>query len=151
MIMTNDLIHEHIINRERIIALARAKYIDTGTTRNITDALRLYLADAPPNEQIPLWITSPEIHQIRKILEQIRPTCDDCGTELHLQIKAQDPSDKTYPTAWCCKVCGMIYYSDKTPAEWLEELQDETRKQNLQKSDESGQGNMPTGRQSSKI
>lgn len=138
--------------RNEIVQQARLKYILTGKTRNITEALRLYLEhDAGPDEQIPLWITTPEIHQVRKILEQIRPRCDECGAELRLQVNARDPAGKIHPTAWICKNCGVEYYSELTPAEWLKELRNETRNQNLRKPDEPGPGDVPTGRPAAEI
>lgn len=138
--------------RDEIIARSRALYIDTGWTNNITEALRLYLKnDAGPNEQIPLYITSPEIHQVSMILEQIRPRCDECDAELHLQVNARDPDGKEHPTAWVCTKCSVVYYSQLTPAEWLKEIQDETRKQNLRKPDEPGQVNLPAGREAPQI
>ena len=120
------------INRDEIIARAQVKYIDTGVTKNITEALELYLKnDAGPDEQIPLFITSPEIHQIREVMKQVRPTCDDCDSEMFLQVKALDPAGREHPTAWTCKKCGIILYSDKSAAEWLKELKDEARSQNI--------------------
>ena len=120
------------IKRNIIINKAREIYIDSGRTKNITEALELYLAnDAGIDEQIPLIITSPEIHQMRLALEKIRPMCEDCDEALHMQVNAVDPTGNKYPTAWICKTCGIEYYSDKTAAEWLKELQDEARKQNL--------------------
>lgn len=134
----------NIVSREDIINKARELYINTGKTRNITEALRLYLEhDAGPDEQIPLWITTPEIHQVRKILEQIRPRCDECDAELHLQVNARDPEGKAHPSAWTCKNCGVVYYSELTPAEWLKELRNETRQQNLRKPDEPGSVDVP--------
>lgn len=124
--------------RQRVILHARDKYIATGLTRNITEALRMYLEnDAGADEQIPLFITTPELHQVRKLLEMDRPRCDDCDGELHLKINARDPEGKLYPTAWVCKSCGIEYYSDLTPDDWLKELKDETRKQNIQRPNES--------------
>ena len=133
--------------RSEIISRARVKYIDTGITKNITKALRLYLEnDAGPDEQIPLFITSPEVHQVEEILKQIRPRCDECDSELFLKTGARDPEGKKYPTAWICKNCNLEIYSDRSPAEWLEELKDEARKQNLQRSDESISGDVPAMR-----
>ena len=133
--------------RERVIAKARQKYIATGVTKNITEALELYVAtDADPDEQIPLFITTPEIHQMAEILKQIRPQCDECDSELYMKTGAMDPEGKRYPTAWICKNCGIENYSDLSPAEWLEELKDEARKQNLQRSDESISGDVPAMR-----
>lgn len=143
---------DNLEKRQIILTRARELYIVTGITRNITEALRLYLEnDAGPDEQIPLFISSPEIHQLVKILEQIRPRCDECDSELHLQVNARDPAGKTYPTAWTCKKCDVVYYSDKTSAEWLKELQDEARKQGLHKPDKPIMAAMPPGRQSSEI
>ena len=123
--------------RNEIIERARAKYIDTGITNNITEALAAYLEnDAAPDEQVPLFITTPEIHQVSEILKQVRPRCDDCDSELFLKTGARDPEGEKYPTAWICKNCNLEIYSDKSPAEWLEELKDEARKQNLQRPDE---------------
>ena len=133
--------------RDSLIGKARWLYIATGITRNITEALRLYLAnDAGPDEQIPLFITTPEIHQVSEILQQIRPRCDDCDSELYMKTGARDPQGKEYPTSWICKNCNLEIYSDRSPAEWLEELKDEARKQNLQRPDESISGDVPAMR-----
>jgi len=130
--------------RDEIIQRAREKYIDTGLTRNVTEALRLYLAnDASPDEQIPLYITTPEIRRMREILKQIRPRCDDCDGELQMQTNALDRDGKKYPTAWICKKCGMIYYSDKSLSEWLKELNHEDREQKLRAADESDGADVP--------
>lgn len=138
--------------RELLIALARAKYIDTGITRNITEALRMYLEnDAGPDEQIPLFITSPEIHRLRTVLKHVRPRCDDCDSELLMHVNARDPDGKIYPTAWVCKNCGIEYYSDKSPEEWLKELRVEAREQNISNHDEFINASVPAGRQTPEI
>ena len=131
-----------------MISKARTKYILTGRTNNITEALRLYLEhDAGPDKQVPLFITTPEIHQVSETLKQVRPRCDECDSELYMKTGAIDPSGKAYSTAWVCRNCGIVYYSDKTPAEWLKELEIEARKQNLRKPDEPGQSDLPAGRE----
>ena len=141
-----------LLKRNEIIARARSKYIETGITRNITEALKLYLQnDAGQDEQIPIFITSPELHHVREMLKQVRPRCDECDAELNLQVGARDQSGKTWPTAWICKKCGIEYYSDKMPAEWLTELQDETRKQNLRNADEPYRADVSAGRQEPEI
>ena len=127
-------------------------YVSPGITRNITEALRLYLEnDAGPDEQIPLFISSPEIYQVQTILKQVRPRCDECDEELSLKIGAMDPDGQKHQTAWICKKCGIEYYSDKTSAEWLKELQDEARKQNLHGPDEPDRTDVPIGRQEPEI
>lgn len=141
-----------MIDRDTIIFHAWEKYVQTGITKNITTALRMYLdRDAGPDEQIPLFITTPEIHQLRTIMEQVRPRCDECDSELHLQVTARDPAGKTHPTAWICKKCGVVYYSELTPAEWLKEIADEARKQDLRKPDEPGQVDLSPGRPAAEI
>ena len=139
-------------DRDEIITRAREKYIDTGKTRNITEALSLYLEnDAGPDEQIPLFITSPEIHQLETVLKHVRPRCDECDSELHLRVNARDPDGKAYPTAWICKNCGIEYYSDKTPAEWLKELRVADREQNISNRDEFISASMPAVQQAPKV
>ncbi|MBU1307889.1 MAG: hypothetical protein KKF33_20485 [Alphaproteobacteria bacterium] len=138
--------------RLTIINKAIRLYIDTGITNNITEALAAYLDnDAGPDEQIPLFITSPEIHLLEKVLQERRPRCDDCNAELYLQVNARDPGGKEYPTAWICKTCGIEYYSDKSPKEWLKELQDETRKQNLENAHEPDKTGVPVMRPAPEI
>ena len=130
--------------REIIIEAARGKYIETGVTKNITEALKMYMEnDAAPDEQIPIFITSPEIGQIRTILEKIRPQCDECDEHLFLQQNPRDRSGNVYPTGWVCENCGMEYYSDKTLTQWLEELRIEDRKRKLRNADESVSGDVP--------
>lgn len=125
-------------NRDEIIAHARMLYINTGKTRNITDALRMFLEEvADPEEQIQLFITTPEQHQIREILKFGRPECDDCGTGMHLKICAKDMHGVAHATSWVCKNCGYEFYSDMTPQQWLEELR-EVREEELSGDGQSG-------------
>lgn len=141
-----------MIDRDIILARAREKYIRTGVTKSITLALTWYLErDAGPDEQIPLFVTTPELHQLRTVMTSIRPRCDECDTELNMQMNARDPNGKVHPTAWICKKCNVIYFSELTPAEWLKEIQDEARKQNLRKPDEPFPGDMPAGRKAAPI
>ena len=143
---------ENDIKRQFVIERARERYIATGITKNITEALKLYLEnDAAADEQVPLFITTPEKHQLREILRLGRPRCDECDGELQMQVAAMSANGEKFPTAWNCKNCGMIYYSDKTLKEWLKELQDETRKQNLRNPDKSNGKNVPVGRAASEI
>ena len=119
-------------DRDEIIAHARMLYIDTGVTRNITEALRMFLEQvADPDEMIEIFITSPEQHQIREVLKFGRPECDFCDTEMHLKICATDMHGVTHQTSWLCKNCGYEFYSDLTPRQWLEELRSEARREKI--------------------
>jgi len=121
------------INRNTIISKARKKYIPE-TTMNITEALRLYLAnDAIDEEQIPLFVSTPENFKIGEILKEYRPTCDECGGNLYLQKNVLDINNKLWPVAWICKNCSLVEYSNKSVAEWLEIL-NENRKQDILES-----------------
>lgn len=132
------------MTREDVIAKAREKYIATGVTKNITIALEMFLKnDALVDELIPLFITSPEINQLSKILEEIRPSCDECGSELYFQTGGVDPEGKKWPTSWYCKNCETVYYSDKTPTDWLIVLQYEARNQKLHEPNEPNPGTLP--------
>ena len=123
-------------DRETIIAKARAKYIDTGVTNNITEALAAYLDnDAGPDEQIPLFVTSQGIRDLELALAKIRPTCDECGGPLQLKIDTVDPTGKQFETAWICVKCKLEAYSSLTAESWLKELQDAARQQDLQVDD----------------
>ena len=120
--------YRRFMGRDEIIRKACDKYINSGITLNITEALRLYLKhDASSEEQIPLFITSPATHKIKTLLEKNRPTCDECGAVLFMQTDTRDAGGILYPTAWVCNVCGRIEYSSLTQEEWLKELQNENR------------------------
>jgi transcriptional accessory protein Tex/SPT6 len=117
-------------HRAQIIQKAVEKYVHTKITNNVTDALRMYLQnDAGPSEQIPLYVTAPLQNAFRTVLAKIRPLCEDCGTGLNLKIGAVDQTGKHYKTAWICPKCNLIEYSDRTPEEWLKDLNDEIRRQ----------------------
>jgi RNase P subunit RPR2 len=117
------------MERLEVIEKAREKYISTGVTLNITEALRMYLEnDATDEEQIPLTITAPVNNKIKEELKTVRPTCDECDGYLFMQTNAMDfITGNKYPTAWVCNTCNKIEYSDKTPEQWLEILRNENR------------------------
>jgi hypothetical protein len=130
----NDLSSEALLIRQIVVDKACRLYIDTGKTLNITEALRLYLQnDANPEEIIPLMITAPGTQRLRQVLKSTRPDCIECGEQLKLGSNVVDASGKIWATAWTCASCGMIYYSNKTPADWLKELTDEARQQNIRR------------------
>ena len=108
--------------RNIIIDKARIKYIDSGITKNITEALKNYLEnDATGEEQIPLLISKPEIYRLKERLKINRPRCEECNSELQMEENVRDFAGKGYATAWICK-CGRIEYSENTVKEWLEIL-----------------------------
>jgi len=117
------------MQRSEVIQKARKKYIGSGITNNITEALRMYLEkDATEEEQIPLFISAPVEYAIKRELKLVRPVCDECEGELFMQIEIVSlTSGEHFPTAWICKTCNKIEYSNKTPEQWLEILKNENR------------------------
>jgi uncharacterized protein with PIN domain len=109
------------LKRKEIISKAREKY--SSVTKNITEALDLYLKN-DSEEQIPLLITTPELHWLKEILKEKRPACNDCNGDMFMKRDARDRHGNINPTAWVCNGCGLIEYSDKTPKEWLEILRE---------------------------
>jgi len=113
--------------RNAILARARAKYIRTGVTNNIGEALKRYLEnDADVDEQIPLQITSADGPYFRRILDDHeRPGCPKCGEPLFLRVisPCKTCARKTIKkTSWICQKCGHRIYSEKTLEDWLREL-----------------------------
>jgi ribosomal protein S27AE len=116
-------------SRNEIVHLARIKYIQSGITGNLTEAIKLYnFHDLIPEERIDVFISTPIIHQVKVLLEVRRPECDACGALLFMSLNATDPTGDKYPVAWHCKKCGMIYYSKKSIDQWHELLKNENIK-----------------------
>ncbi len=109
--------------RAIIVNAARTEFIATGKTNNISEAMRLYIkAHSEECGEVPVFISTPEKHQLRELMKLERPTCETCGGQLFLRQNAVSPEGREYATAWLCKDCGRIEYSDKSVADWLREL-----------------------------
>jgi len=112
-----------LINRNKIIAKARAKYIPV-RTMNISEALRLYLLnDAKGDEQIPYQITSKS--RPNNVADLIgRPDCPSCGKKMMLRIISVPQgkqNQKGWKTCWECLNCGYEKYSLKTIEDLVKE------------------------------
>lgn len=110
--------------RSKIIVLARKYFIETGITKNITEALRLYLeAHEPDSDSVPLRITQSGSGRPKTILDDyVRPKCPEDGADLYLQEKCSGMGKGDRITIWICRKCGYKDYSEKTQGDWLAEL-----------------------------
>ena len=126
--MINYATEAEVIKRNEIIAKARALYVFSGKTRNITDALRAYLQnDAGPDEHIELYISTPIIFTLNQVIDKKRPKCEDCGHKMKLKLHTSDINGTRYNSSWLCSFCGIEHYSDMTAIDWIKEFTDENR------------------------
>ena len=110
--------------RALLIRRARAKYITTGKTKNISEAVRWYI-DAHPEKAagIPATITTRETDRPRTILDEYeRPQCPNCGAPLFLKTQCSGMGRGDRITVWICVKCKYKDYSEKNIQEWLAEL-----------------------------
>ena len=110
--------------RKRTIRLARAEFIATGKTKNISEALRWYL-EAHPEEcaGIPATISPREGDRPRTILDEYdRPPCPKCGKPLFFQVCSTCGSGKRKKNEWICKACNHRRITKDTLKESLYKL-----------------------------
>ncbi len=112
---------------KNIIRLARARYIKTGVTRNISIAVEKYLRnDATPEEISTYALGSNNINLIRTLLKTKRPDCSKCGAPLKLSFNVLDQEGRSYPTAFECVQCGLVCYLSHTLPELIQVLLNES-------------------------
>lgn len=72
--------------RTKIVRIARAIYIRTGKTNNISTAVDMFLRDHPEHrEHVPARITQREKDRPRTLLDDyVRPACSRCHAPLFL-------------------------------------------------------------------
>lgn len=105
--------------RSLICSLARRKYIESGKTKNISLAVRLYLSeDTDPPNLADFKSDDDHLTPLRLALAKNRPICLECDNEMYVKFNVHDKLGKPYPSALFCKRCGMIYYLNET----IEEL-----------------------------
>jgi hypothetical protein len=104
------------------IAKARKIFIPHFTT-SITTAFELY-QEVLASERLPLFISTMQANKTLSPLDDyIRPLCPECGRGLMLKVNAIDQNDKIWPSAWGCPSCLLDYYTEKTAAQWMKELE----------------------------
>lgn len=105
------------------VTKARAIFIKSGITDNLTIAFALYQAILADEEKKVVVSTAEGGKRPITFLDDYeRPKCPECQTDLRLQIFAKDESSKIWPTAWICTNCKAEFYSEKTIEDWMKEL-----------------------------
>ena len=119
--MIKRLIMTEADERALLVRKARAKYIATGKTKNITEAVRWFIKDHPEKSTgIPATITTSEKDRPRTILDNyVRPPCPQCGQPLFLKIQCSGMGKGDRITLWVCVKCNYKDYSEKTLQQWL--------------------------------
>jgi len=111
-----------------MIAAARDTYIIGGHTKNITEALRLYIAAHPVEcAGISATITSREADRPRTILDEYeRPACRKCGAPMYWKNGCSLCRGRVKKNRWICKDCGFIHYTKRTLKEEVQRLKRKT-------------------------
>lgn len=112
---------------ERIGAVSRARriFIDSGITKNITDAFILYQGILAEQER-EIFIRSATDGRLPSALDGYeRPRCPECRSDMGLRV-VREPEGKGnlygYKTCWECFNCTHEEYSHKTIDDWMKEL-----------------------------
>jgi len=94
--------------RKLLISKARAMFVAANMTKNISEAVRLYI-EAHPEEcaGITATITPREKDRPRTVLDDYeRPLCPKCGGPLFFQVCSTCRATKRPKNEWVCKACG---------------------------------------------
>ena len=77
-----------INRRKQLIAMARAEFVETGLTKNISAAFRMFAAAHPSLcVGVSLSITSADVPPKPDIFaDHVRPSCKKCGAEMYLNV-----------------------------------------------------------------
>lgn len=92
-----------------LIHRARAEFITTGKTQNISEAFHMFIK-AHPEEcaGIPATITPREIDRPRTILDEYdRPKCRKCGAPLFWKAGCSACKGPVKKNQWICTKCGF--------------------------------------------
>lgn len=121
--MTNKIISE-ADKRRLLVMSARAEFIKTGKTNNISEAVEWYVKKYPKKTAgIPGRITGRDKDRPRTIFDFYeRPVCPGCGAGLYLRELCSGLGKGDKLTLLICKKCKYKDYSEKTLYDWLREL-----------------------------
>lgn len=111
--------------RKALIHAARAEYITPGKTKNISEAVRWYIAEhLIRSAGIPATITPREKDRPRTILDEYeRPTCPKCGAALFWKSGCSSCKGPVKKNQWICVACGFIHFTKDTLAEAIAKLE----------------------------
>jgi len=111
--------------RNAAMQKARALYITTGVTMNITEAVRLYWKDHPEEcARIRARITTREVDRSPTILDEYeRPKCRKCGAPMFWQGSCRACKGPVKKNVWICKRCGFKRFTKDTLEKAISKLE----------------------------
>lgn len=117
------LTYSEFSKRAEELAKARAIFVDSGFTNNISVAFDIYM-NMLAEEEIQQFISTAMAgsRPMTPLDDYVRPKCPECGIDLRLALGVDDMDGKKWPTAWYCEQCFTYFYNDKTVIELMQEL-----------------------------
>jgi len=120
-------------NKRRILlSKARAKFIVTGQTNNISEAFLWYI-EAHPEECAGILpvITNREADRPKTILDEYeRPKCRKCGADMFFRFGCSACKGPVKKNQWICKKCGFKWFTKKTLEEIIKGLKPKEKRSN---------------------
>lgn len=111
---------------DRTIEVTKARKIFMPhITNNITIAFGLYQEILAEEERDVMISTLQGGNARPGLFDKKTPECPECHKPMRLKIGTEDDQKKHWPTSWWCPICLLEFYSEKTPQEWLAELESE--------------------------
>lgn len=120
-----ELVEQEFYDRIQAVTHAQKIFIESGLTKNITEAFRLY-QEVLAETKREIFITSSIGGRLPAELDKyVRPKCSQCGSDMGLRIIKEPKGYKNingYKTCWECFDCAHEEYSYKTVEDWIKEL-----------------------------
>jgi len=113
------------MKRRMLIHAARAEYMHTGQTNNITEAVKLFWL-AHPDETVGIspGITTREQDRPRSILDEYeRPKCRKCGADMFWKGSCRTCKGPVKKNQWICKACGLKRFTKDTLEKAISKLE----------------------------
>ena len=110
---------------ERTNEAAKAmKIFIPNVTHSVNEAFALYqqiLAD--DEKRMPVTVSARDgVVRPPSPYAMLKPPCPECGMPMTLLNGGIDEDGKRWETSWSCGACYSMYYSEKTPDQWLAEM-----------------------------
>ena len=111
-------------DRYALISDARKKYIATGKTINISEAVEMYWKAHPKKcAGFPLTISPRDVIRPRTILDGYeRPKCRKCGADMGWQGGCATCKGPLKKNVWICEECGFKLFTKASLIEAISKL-----------------------------
>jgi hypothetical protein len=116
--------YDEFIKRTIEVSKARKIFIESGLTKNISDAFFLY-QEILAEEKMEVFVSTMVAgnRAMSPIDDYVRPQCPECNIDLRLILNPVDEFGKQWPTGWYCEKCLITFYQDKNVVELMQELE----------------------------